>query len=132
MLTKGDIQILKEIFFTKADWSGEVGKLATKEGLSKFATKDDLKKFATKEDLDRGLKGLESRIDKKFDGYATKKDLSAMSDNIAQELIEMLTPLLEKIEETMVENRGHRIIDADFERRLRLMEEKFSAGVKSA
>lgn len=78
---------------------------ATKEDLKKFATKEDLKKFATKEDL------------KKF---ATKEDLAGIVD----ELLELLMPHFNKMDELIDEIRSHRVVLGDHEKRIEKLKEK--------
>ena len=65
-ITKKDIELLKEVFATKAD----IKVFATKADLKVFATKSDLEGFATKTEL----KALESKVDAGFDRILTGQD----------------------------------------------------------
>lgn len=134
MLTKNDIELLKKVFATKED----LQKFATKEDLKQFATKEDLNRFATKNDL---LK-MEARFNQKFatkddlkklatkkdlERFATKEDLTEISKSIANDVVSLLNPFFEKFGEIIEENRSHRIIFGDFEKRLKVFEAKYAS-----
>jgi hypothetical protein len=67
MLTKSDIQQLKNVFATKQD----LEEFATKKDLEEFATKKYLEKFATKKDLEK---------------FVTKNEFFAAFDALMHEL----------------------------------------------
>lgn len=71
MLTKNDLQKIKQAIKDVAVTKDEAKSFATKDDLKYFATKDDLKNFATKDDLTSlstkdDLKKLEKKLDTKF------------------------------------------------------------------
>jgi len=80
-ITKKDIELLKEVFATKADLEG----FAKKADLEGFAKKADLEGFAKKADLEEfakkaDLEGFAKKAD--LEGFATKKELKALESKV--------------------------------------------------
>lgn len=110
MLTKNDIAILKEILATKEDirdLKDEInGIKAEMNGIKK-----ELNKRPTKEDL--------------------KKEIDDNNEILLSDLVEVLTPLMEKVEAALDENRTHRIIFGDFEKQIQELKKNLKMIIKS-
>lgn len=118
MLTKNDLQKIKQAIKDVAFTKDEAKSFATKDDLKNFATKDDLKQFATKDDLN---------------GLATKKDLIGLArgteiddlkitfvDNLEKwknELFDKIDPILNRVKTAEEENT---ILEARQEEREKL------------